>query len=201
MPYDPRIHHRRSIRLKEHDYTQPGAYFITLCTQGRQCLFGNVVKGKMQLNYLGHIAFNCWEAIPDHFPHIELDTFVVMPNHLHGVLVIIDTSVGARQCRAPTTERQCRAPTTEQFGKPVCGSISTVIRTYKSAVSKSINIIWHTKGQSIWQRNFYEHISRDQKPLDRIRQYILDNPQRWADDPENPQHNPDDCEFLFDIPF
>ncbi|MHC5614763.1 MAG: transposase [Nostoc sp.] len=186
MPYDPRIHHRRSIRLKGHDYTQPGAYFITLCTQGRQCLFGNVVKGKMQLNYLGHIAFNCWEAIPDHFPHIELDTFVVMPNHLHGVLV------GARQCHAPTTE---------QFGKPVCGSTSTVIRSYKSVVSKSINIIWHTKEQSIWQRNFYEHISRDQKSLDHIRQYILDNPQRWTDDPENPQHNPDDCEFLFDIPF
>ncbi|MEH2465842.1 transposase [Nostoc sp.] len=136
MPYDPRIHQRRSIRLKGHDYTQPGAYFITLCTQARQCLFGNVVKGKMQLNYLCHIAFNCWEAIPDHFPHIELDTFVVMPNHLHGILVITDTSVGAWHCHAPTR-----------------------------------------------------------------RQYILDNPQRWADDPENPQHNPDDCEFLFDIPF
>ncbi|MEH2451160.1 transposase [Nostoc sp.] len=192
MPYDPRIHQRRSIRLKGHDYTQPGTYFITLCTQGRQCLFGNVVKGKMQLNYLGHIAFNCWEAIPDHFPHIELDTFVVMPNHLHGILVITDMSVGAWQCHAPTRE---------QFGKPVRGSIPTVIGSYKSAVSKSINVIWHTKRQSIWQRNFYEHISRDQKSLDHIRQYILDNPQRWADDPENPQHNPDDCEFLFDIPF
>jgi REP element-mobilizing transposase RayT len=192
MPYDPRIHHRRSIRFKEHDYTQLGAYFITLCTQGRQCLFGNVAKGEMQLNYLGHVAFNCWEAIPDHFPHIELDTFVVMPNHLHGILVITDTFLGAWHCRVPTTE---------QFGKPVCGSIPTVIRSYKSAVSKSLNIIWHTKGQSIWQRNFYEHISREQKSLHKIRQYILDNPQRWVDDPENPQHNPDNCEFLFDIPF
>ncbi|MBD6620225.1 transposase [Komarekiella sp. 'clone 1'] len=192
MPYDPRKHRRRSIRLKGYDYTQPGAYFITLCTHGRQCLFGNVVKGKMQLNYLGHIAFNCWEAIPDHFPHIELDTFVVMPNHLHGILVITDTSVGAWHCHAHTRE---------QFGKPVRGSIPTVIGSYKSAVSKSINVIWHTKGQSIWQRNFYEHISRDQKSLDHIRQYILDNPQRWADDPDNSQQNPDDYKFLFDIPF
>ena len=192
MPYDPRIHQRRSIRLKGHDYTQPGAYFITLCTQMRQCLFGNVVKSKMQLNYLGHIAFNCWEAIPDHFLHIELDTFVVMPNHLHGILIITDTSVGAWHCHAPTRE---------QFGKPVHGSIPTVIGSYKSAVSKNINVIWHTKGQSIWQRNFYEHISRDQKSLDHIREYILNNPQRWADDPENSQQNPDGYEFLFDIPF
>ncbi|MEH2282287.1 MAG: hypothetical protein V7K90_13320 [Nostoc sp.] len=75
MAYDPQIHHRHSIRLKGYDYTQPDAYFITICTKARQCLFGNVVKSKMQLNYLGHIAFNYWQTIPDHFPHIELDTF------------------------------------------------------------------------------------------------------------------------------
>jgi REP element-mobilizing transposase RayT len=91
MPYDPQKHHRRSIRLKGYDYTQPGAYYVTLCTEARQCLFGDVVKGEMRLNSLGHIAFTCWQAIPAHFPHVELDAFVVMPNHLYGILVISDT--------------------------------------------------------------------------------------------------------------
>ena len=95
MPYDPQKHHRRSIRLKGYDYTQPGAYYVTLCTKARQCLFGDVIKGEMRLNSLGHIAFTCWQAIPEHFPHVELDAFVVMPNHLHGILVISDTLVGA----------------------------------------------------------------------------------------------------------
>jgi REP element-mobilizing transposase RayT len=95
MPYDPQKHHRRSIRLKGYDYTQPGAYYITLCTKARQCLFGDVVKGEMRLNALGDLAFTCWQAIPNHFPHVELDAFVIMPNHLHGILVISDTRVGA----------------------------------------------------------------------------------------------------------
>ena len=104
MPYDPRIHHRRSIRLKGYDYTQPGTYFITLCTKARQCIFGNVVKGEMRLNYLGHIAEQCWLAIPEHFPHVELDTFVLMPNHLHGILLIINTPVGAKAKPLPLPE-------------------------------------------------------------------------------------------------
>jgi hypothetical protein len=93
MPYDPQKHHRRSIRLKGYDYTQPGAYYVTLCTKARQCLFGDVIKGEMRLNSLGYIAFTCWQAIPNHFPHVELDAFVLMPNHLHGILVISDTVV------------------------------------------------------------------------------------------------------------
>ncbi|MBH8552766.1 transposase [Nostocaceae cyanobacterium CENA357] len=198
MPYDPQKHHRHSIRLKGYDYTEPGAYFITICTKARQCLFGNVVKGEMQLNSLGYIAFNCWQTIPDHFPHIELDTFVVMPNHLHGILIMTENPVGARHCLALNQHIEHN---TEKFGKPVRGSMSTVIGSYKSVVSKRINIIWQTKGQSIWQRNFYEHICREQKSIDNIREYILNNPQRWADDPENLQHNSDDQNFLFDIPF
>ncbi|MBX9256382.1 transposase [Desmonostoc muscorum CCALA 125] len=198
MPYDPQKHHRHSIRLKGYDYTQSCAYFITICTKARQCLFGNVVKGEMQLNSLGHIAFNCWQTIPDHFPHIELDTFLVMPNHLHGILIIINKPVGAQHCCALN---QHVDHNTEKFANPVNGSISTVIRSYKGVVSKRINIIWQTKGQSIWQRNFYEHIGREQKSVDNIREYILNNPQRWADDPENLQHNSDDQDLLFDIPF
>ncbi len=192
MTYNPQIHHRRSIRLKEHDYTQPGAYFITICTKHRQCLFGDIVMGEMQLNNLGKIAFNCWQEIPKHFSHIELDTFVVMPNHLHGILLITHRPLGAQDSCAPTTE---------QFGKPVPGSISTVVRTYKAAVSKQINIIGNTKGVSVWQRNLYEHIGRDEKSLSDIRQYIIENPQRWTKDSENPILYPDSKELVFDIPF
>jgi putative transposase len=192
MPYNPQTHHRHSIRLKEHDYTQPGAYFITICTKQRQCLFGDIVAGEMQLNNIGKIAFNYWQEIPDHFSHIELDAFVVMPNHLHGILLIT---------HRPSRVQDSCASTTEQFGKPVTGSISTVIRTYKAAVSRQINIIWNTKGLSIWQRNLYEHIGRDEKSLNNIRQYIIENPQRWARDLENPIHYSDSKELEFDIPF
>lgn len=192
MPYDPEKHHRRSIRLKGYDYTQPGTYHITLCTKARQCLFGDVVKGEMRLNSLGYIAFTCWQAIPNHFPHVELDAFVIMPNHLHGILVITDAIVGTQQCCVPTVE---------QFGKPVAGSIPTVIRSYKGAVSKCINVICNTKSISIWQRNYYEHISRDQQSLGNIRQYILENPARWEDDPENSHHDPKNQNLLIDLPF
>ncbi len=89
MPYDPKKHHRRSIRLKGYDYTQPGAYFITICTQNRECLFGEVVDGRMVLNELGQVARECWLAIPDHFPHSRLDEFVIMPNHVHGIIWIV----------------------------------------------------------------------------------------------------------------
>jgi len=191
MPYDSRIHHRRSIRLKGYNYKQPGAYFITICTNATQCIFGDVVNGQMRLNYLGHIAFDCWQKIPEHFPHVELDAFVVMPNHLHGILVITDTPVGAQHCCAPTQEK---------FGKPVRGSIPTVIRTYKAVVTYRINVSWKTEGQSIWQRNYYEHIGRDEKSLDNIRQYILENPLRWVDDPENPRYHPGSQDLWFDIP-
>ena len=94
MPrYDPQRHHRRSIRLRGYDYTQPGAYFITICTRQRAPLFGRVVDGKMALNAWGRIVWACWREIPHHFPHVELDAFVVMPNHVHGVIFIVD--VGA----------------------------------------------------------------------------------------------------------
>ena len=193
MSYNPDKHHRRSIRLKGYDYTQPGAYYITLCTKARQCLFGDVVKGKMRLNSLGYIAFTYWQAIPDHFAHIQLDVFVVMPNHLHGILVIRDTPILAQPGDNPTTET---------FSKPVRGSIPTVIRTYKAAVTKQINLLCNTTHTSlIWQRNFYEHINRDEKSLETIRRYITENPWRWADDPENPQHYPKNQNILIDLPF
>ncbi|RMF23817.1 MAG: transposase, partial [Bacteroidetes bacterium] len=136
-------YHRRSIRLKGYDYTQPGAYFITICTHRRAPLFGRVVDGAMVLNEYGEAAQACWDEIPTHFPHVELDAYVVMPNHIHGILWITD--VGARhavpqQHAVPQHAVPPHGPI-EQFGKPVPGSIPTIVRSFKSAVTRRINIL------------------------------------------------------------
>ncbi|WP_254174650.1 transposase [Planktothrix pseudagardhii] len=116
MPYNPQIHHRRSIRLKGYDYTQPGGYFVTLCTKEKQCLFGDIVQGEMRFNSLGVIAFNIWQQIPKTFPHVELDYFVIMPNHIHGILIFHEIlsdpqfPVGAR--RAHWRQLKERSPQT-----------------------------------------------------------------------------------------
>lgn len=179
MAYNPKIHHRRSIRLPEYDYTQPGAYYITICTHKRQCWFGDVENGEMQKNYLGEIAHRFWEALPRRFSHIQLDVFVVMPNHLHGILIITDEGY-----QALPKDR----PIKEQFGRPVPGSIPTVVRSFKSAVTKRINLMRRGKNPPIWQDNYYESIVRIETGLDRIREYIINNPCHWEIDKENPKY-------------
>ena len=99
--YDPLRHHRHSIRLKGYDYTRPGAYFVTICTHERICLFGDVVNGKMELNEYGDIAQECWLAIPEHFANARLDAFVIMPNHVHGIIILTESSVGATHASPP----------------------------------------------------------------------------------------------------
>jgi len=174
--YDPERHHRRSIRLKGYDYTQLGAYFVTIVTRDRTCLFGEIAEGAVRLNQMGHIVRECWLAIPDHFPHAMLDEFVVMPNHVHGIIVLNGTeNVGARHA----------VPLPEQFGKPIPGSIPTIIRSFKSAVTKRINDHRGTPGVPVWQRNYYEHIIRNEDDLEAIRRYIACNPLRWHLDREN----------------
>ena len=176
MAYNRKKHHRRSIRLPGYDYTQPGAYYITICTYERQCWFGDIDNGKMQKNYLGYIAHIFWQALPRRFPHIELDVFVVMPNHLHGILIITDEGYQALPKNRPRKE---------QFGKPVPGSIPTVVRSFKSAVTRRINLMRRTKTPPIWQGNYYESIVRVETGLDAIRQYIINNPLQWEIDKEN----------------
>ncbi len=165
---------RRSIRLRGYDYSQAGAYFVTVCVQGRECLFENVVGGKMRLNEYGHIVAGEWTKTAEMRDEIELDEFVVMPNHFHGIVIVV--------CRG--TAR--RAPTVERFGKPVSGSIPTITRSFKSAVTKRINEMRRTPGVKLWQRNYYEHTIRDEPELNRIRKYIADNPAKWETDRENP---------------
>ncbi|WP_337869707.1 transposase [Meiothermus sp.] len=183
MTYNPQQHHRRSIRLKGYDYTQAGAYFITICTHDRECLFGEVVDGKMRLNTAGTIIRQCWLDIPHHFPAAKLDEFVIMPNHVHGILVLAEWHVGARHA-VPLQ------PQIERFGKPRAHSISTIVRSFKSAATKRVNEYRGIPGMPLWQRNYYEHTIRDMESLNRIREYIVNNPLQWLLDRENPDFVP-----------
>jgi REP element-mobilizing transposase RayT len=175
MNYSPGQHRRRSIRLSGYDYSQNGAYFITVCTKNRQCLLGEIENGEMRLNDAGRIVVAEWMKTAEIRSGIELDACVVMPNHFHGIFVVSDGRGTAR-----------RAPTVERFGQPVPGSIPTVIRAFKSAVTKRINEMRQIPGEPLWQRNYYEHVIRNDDELNRIRQYIIDNPAKWDMDKENP---------------
>ena len=183
---DPRKHHRRSIRLPEYDYSQPGAYYVTIVAWQRECLFGEVVGGEMALSKFGLVAKQQWEKLPKRFPNIELGAFVVMPNHMHGIIMIIDGRGTADNPNDHDGESSRRAPTHEQFQKPVKGSIPTIVRSYKSAVSYRINLMRGTKDVPLWQRNYYKHVIRDEKDLQNKTDYIKANPILWDEDGENP---------------
>jgi putative transposase len=178
---------RRSIRLKGYDYSQAGGYFVTVVTFRREALFGEIMGGEMCLNELGKIVAECWQEIPAHFPNAEADAFVVMPNHVHGIIFLFennpsdaDVSDGRGTIyRAPTI-------TIEQFGKPTIGSLPTIVRTFKAAVTRRAGR--ELNSANIWQRNYYEHIIRDQPDYERVAAYIADNPSNWAEDEENPIH-------------
>lgn len=171
---------RRSIRLPMYDYTSCGGYFITICTQNQQCVFGNIVDGQMVLNDAGQIVADEWEITSQIRDNIQLDQWVVMPNHFHGILFISNSgNVSAGTAR--------RAPTKEQFAQPVSGSIPTIVRSFKSAVTKRINELQNTAGCKLWQRNYYEHIVRDENDLNRIREYIKNNPAQWKLDQLHPE--------------
>lgn len=180
MRYNPEKHHRRSIRLPGFDYTQDGSYFITICTIDHICIFGNILNGKMVLNEFGKIVKTEWLKTAEMRNNIEIDEFVVMPNHIHGILNIV--SCGGTMHRAPTT------PQFESFGKPVPGSIPTIVRGFKSTVTKQINVMRNAPGTSVWQGNYYEHVIRNETALNRIRNYIICNPSKWQTDKKNPKN-------------
>ena len=163
MPYDPQKHHRQSIRLKGFDYRQPGAYFVSICVDDRECLFGQVMGNSMQVNEAGSIVRSIWESLPSRFSAVALDAFVVMPNHVHGIVILREGS---------TT--------------PPGPSLGGVIRVFKSISAIQVNRLLQREGRPLWQRNYYERVVRDVGSLSRIQQYIQDNPARWDVDPENP---------------
>ncbi len=171
--------HRRSIRLPEHDYTQPGAYFVTIVAAGRKCLFGNISDSEMHLNRFGLIVHEEWHRTREIRSEIELSTFVVMPNHMHGIVVISSDAHCASDVGA--TGRSPLRP-----HGPKAKSLGALIAGFKSAVTKQINLLRRTPNAPVWQRNYYEHVIRDEKDWDRIRRYIESNPLTWAEDGENP---------------
>ncbi len=218
-----------SIRLQGYDYSQPGAYFITIVTHNRQCSFGNIIDDEMMLNEFGVLVKNEWLKTGIIRPNIVIDAFVVMPNHLHGILIITGNDDGrgfrgggggGRDTlqRVSTTKSDMESDmksdmksdtgmgtkTIEQFGKPTKNSIPTIVRLFKSTTTKQINQLRRdtlqrvstpmqrvstpmqrvstTPKQPLWQRNYYEHIIRNEIELNRIRQYIIDNPKKWKTD-------------------
>jgi len=207
MRYDSDKHHRRSVRLAHYDYRQEAVYFVTICAYQQACLFGQIQDMIMHLNKYGQIASACWDDIPKHFPHVECDVFVVMPNHIHGILVIVNDSITKPNTMTDDTENhnvatgrglpwqaptdtpssaipQTTPPNTpiRQFSKPVAGSIGMIINAYKSSVTRIIRQTYPDMTDPIWQRNYHEHIIRDEIALMTIRNYIEHNPTKWEQD-------------------
>jgi REP element-mobilizing transposase RayT len=184
--FDPQKHHRRSIRLPGYDYTGAGGYYVTIVAHNRTCLFGEIVNGEMSLNNLGQIAKREWARLPKRFKHVELGVYVIMPNRIHGIILIDDSRRGTADFANTThTQDLRRAPTQEHFGKPVSGSIPTIIRSYKSAVALRIHYAQPNDDSPIWQRNYYEHVIRNTDDANRIHTYIESNPANWDIDKEN----------------
>ena len=180
MKYNPKIHHRRSIRLKGYDYSQPGCYFITICAQNRRCIFGEIIDGQMVLNEFGEIVNDEWLKIPDRFPGIELDVFQIMPDHFHGIINIVGATLAVVPSRAGASRAGASPAPTSTV--PTVGSI---IGAFKSNVSNEILKIFKSRNEhmgKLWQRNYYERIVRNEDNLNRIRQYIIDNPLKWNND-------------------
>ena len=160
MKYDPDFNHRQSIRLNGYDYSMSGAYFITIYTYEREYLFGDIANETIELNTFGDIARSHWHQLSQHHPSIIMDESIVMPNHLHGI-IILESSTGSTK------------------------SISEIIRGFKTFSSKEINKERGFRGVPVWQRNYYDRIMRNELELDRVRQYIINNPQNWDADKNN----------------
>jgi len=211
--HDPDRHHRRSVRLRGYDYHKPGAYFVTVCAKGQECIFGEIVDGQMAINDHGRIVQSAWDDLPNHFPGLALDAFVVMPNHVHGIVVIAgddpgddvaETVVGAGFLRAPdvrSTQAGVGAglkPARTVPARTVDAEYSLYparqkryalpenVRAFKTFSARRINAHRETPGRAVWQRSYYEHIIRDLESLRAVREYIAHNPAQWVHDRENP---------------
>ena len=181
MNYSPDKHRRRSIRLSGYDYSQPGAYFITVCTDNRECLFGEIVDGEMRLSPIGAIACNSWLEILNHFPTVELDEYIIMPNHIHAIVMWIDEPQN-QPCRDLINQ----IPTNKTnwiLTKNPKRTLGKIIRHYKARTTTMIRRAGFPLFQ--WQRNYYDHIIRTEKDLNTIREYIHDNATKWYIDNEN----------------
>ncbi|MEM9003379.1 MAG: transposase [Cyanobacteria bacterium P01_F01_bin.86] len=233
MGYNPEKHHRRSLRLPHYDYATAGHYFITICTYQRRCLLGSIVDGEMQLNELGNVVRSQWLRLPQCYSHLQLDVFVVMPNHIHGILTLNPQhvpSVGAGSAKIPSSptqkfttkpapgytpeqsiagnrsdgdknsggsgfERNVQDRTERRSAEPAPTGgggggkrhgISEIVRGFKTFSARRVNRLRRVKGVPVWQRNYYEHIVRDETALKNIQRYIQNNPLSWWEDQLHP---------------
>lgn len=172
MPYDPERHHRRSIRLKDYDYRAEGAYFVTLCVQDRVCLFGEIGQDAMHLNAIRQAVEECWHWLPQRYPYVVRDEWVVMPNHLHGILVITEDDPipqhGTGNSK-PAIKRK---------------TLGRLIGAFKTVSTKQVNVLRGTPAARLWQRDFYDRVIRNERELNTIRDYIYFNPANWRSDTE-----------------
>uniref|UniRef100_Q3ARJ0 Transposase IS200-like domain-containing protein n=1 Tax=Chlorobium chlorochromatii (strain CaD3) TaxID=340177 RepID=Q3ARJ0_CHLCH len=190
--YNPNIHHRRSIRLKDYDYTQVGLYFITICCQDRTCRFGRIENGEMILNEHGKIAHNEWMKTREIRPNVELGEFIVMPNHIHAIIrflrrgelhspnnnVVFDTPLpfdNGGVFKTPNNTGECNSPL-----RSPSQTVGAIVRGYKSSVTKQLGLMGFT--EKLWQRNYYEHIIQNEQSYQTISEYIINNPAKWQDD-------------------
>jgi putative transposase len=176
MRFDPDAHHRRSIRLKDHDYSRTGAYFVTIVTYARESLFGSVLDAEVLLNDAGRMVYATWAETRSVRPNVALDEFVLMPNHLHGILVINESLASIRPAGLVAAAAH----------GPMSGSLGAIVGQFKALTTKRLNAMRRSPGIRVWQRNYYEHVVRDDTDLERLRAYIAANPARWSEDDENP---------------
>ena len=209
MNFEPKTRQRRSTRLRNYDYSQPGAYFLTLCVWDRGSLFGEIVDGAMRPNAIGHIVAEEWVRTATIRSEIELDAWVVMPNHLHGILVISDPGMsvnirtgssqhivgatGGRPSQCTGEPLKCRGerPLAPTHRSPVAASmrprpLGAAVAGFKSASTRRINEWRRTPGEKVWLRNYWERVVRDDAERWHIQEYIRSNPARWLQDKLNP---------------
>ncbi|HXF63063.1 MAG TPA: hypothetical protein VNK95_15670 [Caldilineaceae bacterium] len=209
----PRYTQRRTFRYKGYDYRRPGAYFVTICASKGRSVFGQVQDGVMVRNALGDVAHQCWVALPDHFPYVRLDVSIIMPNHMHGLLWLYpEPGEGSEtQGTAPGTDMIYHVRTTtdhvrtttdgmedaergqfgvRRFGAPLAGSLSTIIGSYKAAVTRTAHKAQLISAPPLWHGRFWDRIVRNDAELARIRAYIESNPARWQADQLHPQAPP-----------
>lgn len=169
-PFAQSYPERRQIRLTSYDYTWQGSYFVTICTQDKHCIFGNIIESTITLNPFGEVVESVWKEIPLHYPGVKNEIFIVMPNHIHGIILIHDPG-RAGSNSAPAKKHP----------------LSEVVRAFKTYSSRKINELRKSPGTPVWQRSYYEHVIRDESDYHQIGEYILCNPAKWEMDRENPQ--------------
>ena len=172
---------RRATRLRGYDYSQPGTYFVTTCVEYHQCLFGDIIDGNMHLNGLGEIVVECWNLIPQHYPSVRIGDYVIMPNHIHGIIAWDNPNIGARSTHP-------KNGTEKRKGNTPSPSLGKIVAYFKYQSTKHINQHHNTSGNRIWQRNYHDHIIRNDKDLQRLREYIQNNPMKWELDQLHPDN-------------